>query len=398
MPIKNLLTKASHVLWAVLLTTSFASSQDKPRPITVGESTLLHSNILHEDRTILIYKPDGYSETIARYPVLYLLDGDAHIMHTGGMISYLATLGLMPKMIIVGITNSDRVRDMTSKPRQGVDKDYPTAGGVSQFLAFINQELKPFIQKHFRTEPYKILAGTSLSGLCSINAFLTQPASFNAYIGVSPALWWDGQAIPSLADSILKQSIIRNTFLYLTLCPDDSPTLQQSTQRLIDLLAKRATDGLSWDYRFIADETHNSVVHLGLYFALKTLYKDWSLPQIESLAKLDSHYVRLSTHYGYRITIPEEQLNSLGYELLFKGQAENAVVVFKRNAEQFPLSSNVYDSLGDAYQGAGHLNLAKRSYEKAYALGKQSNSPNLAAYRNNVEKINKAIQQQRNKP
>ena len=146
--------------------------------------------------------------------------------------------------------------------------------------------------------------------------------------------------------------------------------------------------GLSLHYRWNAQFSGAS----GLVF------KDWSLPQIKSLAKLDSHYVHLSTHYGYRITIPEEQLNSLGYELLFNGQAENAVVVFKRNAEQFPLSSNVYDSLGDAYQGAGHLDLAKRSYEKAYALGKQANSPNLAAYRNNVEKINKAIQQQRNKP
>ncbi|MBC8153042.1 MAG: alpha/beta hydrolase [Bacteroidetes bacterium] len=369
------------------------SAANKPAPLVIGESLTLHSGILGEDRSILIYKPAGYAESTASYPVLYLLDGHAHLFHVGGLVNYMATLGRMPKLLIVGIANTDRGRDMTPKPQQGIDKDFPSGGGATEFLAFINQEVKPFINSHFRTEPYEIVAGTSLSGLFAVNTFLTQPALFNAYIAVSPALWWDKQAVPLLAQTALQKPIRKPTFFFVTLCPDDSPVLQQSTRRIHDLLARRTSDSLTWAYRFIPDETHNSVVHLGLYTALKALYKDWQPPQIDNLVSLETHYRRLSIHYGYPITVPEEQFNSLGYQLLFSGKADAAIAVFVRNTLRFPDSSNAHDSLGDAYKVAGKLSLAKGSYGKACKLGKEANSPNLSAYQNNLEQVNKLIAQ-----
>ena len=372
-------------------------SQITPSPITVGESLRIHSATLKEDRTLFIYKPEGYAESTVRYPVLYVLDGESHFLHTGGIVNFLSTLGMMPKLLIVGIANTDRGRDMTPVPLKGVDKDFPSGGGANQFLSFINQELKPYIQAHYRTEPYEILAGTSLSGLFSINTFLTQPSTFNAYIAVSPALWWDQQAVPRLAESVLTKSVTKNTFLYFTLCADDSKVLQQSTERLRTVLTNRGADALTWQFKFIPDETHNSVVHQGFYFGLKALYKNWQLAQVANLADLEKHYSMLSSQYGYPIDVPEEQLNSLGYQLLFGGKAPESIQVFKRNVEKFPRSSNAYDSLGDAYKIMGELQSAKSSYEKAYSLGKASNSVNIASYLNNIEQVNKLISQQSQK-
>ncbi|MVM36270.1 hypothetical protein GO755_40050 [Spirosoma sp. HMF4905] len=384
-------------VWFVLLFSPLASSQDKPAPIVIGESITIHSTILQEDRSILIYKPDGYTESTARYPVLYLLDAEAHLVHTGSMVNYMASLGIMPKLLIVGIINADRGRDMTPKPKNGVDKDFPSGGGAEQFLSFINQEVKPFIKSHYRTDVYEILAGTSLSGLFSINTLLTHSTDFNAYFAISPALWWDKQAVPQVAETVLTKAVTRKTFLYFTLCPDDSELLQESTNRLKRILENRQADGLSWQFKFISDETHNSVVHLGLYWALKALYKNWQLAQVDNLAKLEQHYRLLSAQYGYPIEVPEEQLNSLGYQLLFGGKAFESIAVFKRNVARFPTSSNAYDSLGDAYKLAGELLLAKSSYEKAYSLGKEANSLNLASYLNNVEQVKKLINQQSQK-
>jgi len=86
------------------------SAQSTNTKINVGESLIIHSNILNEDRTILVYLPEGYSESKESYPVLYLTDGETHLVHTGGDVSLLSSPGIdyMPKLIIVGITNTNR--------------------------------------------------------------------------------------------------------------------------------------------------------------------------------------------------------------------------------------------------------------------------------------------------
>jgi CubicO group peptidase (beta-lactamase class C family) len=64
----------------------------------------------------------------------------------------------------------------------------------------------------------------------------------------------------------------------------------------------------------------------------------------------------------------EAMLNQLGYTLLNCGQTQDAIAVFQRNVQDYPQSSNVYDSLGEAYMKAGQNNLAVRNYEKSVEL------------------------------
>lgn len=64
----------------------------------------------------------------------------------------------------------------------------------------------------------------------------------------------------------------------------------------------------------------------------------------------------------------ESALNGLGYDLLGAGQLDLAVEVFQKNVEQFPESSNVYDSLGEAYMERGDTALAIENYEKSLEL------------------------------
>src|SRR5215475_14768452 len=67
--------------------------------------------------------------------------------------------------------------------------------------------------------------------------------------------------------------------------------------------------------------------------------------------------------------VDEELLNSLGYTLLYgEGQTGDAIKVFQRNVKESPQSSNVYDSLGEAYMKAGEKKLAIENYEKSLQL------------------------------
>jgi len=66
--------------------------------------------------------------------------------------------------------------------------------------------------------------------------------------------------------------------------------------------------------------------------------------------------------------LDEGLLNGLGYQLLYSGQEQDAILVFRRNVEVYPQSSNVYDSLGEAYVKIGQKDLAIQNYEKSLQL------------------------------
>ena len=92
-------------LLAVVATAAFGGE-----PITIGERATLSSKILGEERTLLVSTPANYAQGSAPLPVLYMTDGDAHLSHTRGTVDFLVRNGLMPPVIVVGVTNTDRTR------------------------------------------------------------------------------------------------------------------------------------------------------------------------------------------------------------------------------------------------------------------------------------------------
>ena len=80
--------------------------------IIIGTADKIYSNIIKEDRSVWVYNPAWKNGTNAqRYPVLYLLDAEEHFYATVGMIKQMK--GVWPEMIVVGITNTNRIRDLT---------------------------------------------------------------------------------------------------------------------------------------------------------------------------------------------------------------------------------------------------------------------------------------------
>jgi len=96
--------------------TAYTQTNNK---IVIGQVDSIYSNILKEQRKIWIYTPtltSGNYDSTKRYPVLYLLDGDAHFTSVVGLVQQLSQANgntVLPEMIIVGILNTDRTRDLT---------------------------------------------------------------------------------------------------------------------------------------------------------------------------------------------------------------------------------------------------------------------------------------------
>jgi predicted alpha/beta superfamily hydrolase len=100
----------------------------------------LKSTVLGEDRIVLVRTPVGYETNKESYPVLYMTDGDAHMGHTAATIEFLTRNGRIPELIVVGVTNTDRTRDLSpvksSQKNPAGELQFPTSGGADNFLKF----------------------------------------------------------------------------------------------------------------------------------------------------------------------------------------------------------------------------------------------------------------------
>ena len=164
--------------------------------ITIGETIQIQSKIMGEERTILVSTPRGYEQNSERFPALYMTDGPAHFLHTRGTVDFLNQNGLMPQVIIVAVTNTDRNRDLTPTNSaiiqgDGSKRELPTSGGASKFLDFFADELFGYIDSNYRTSPYRLFSGHSFGGLFALNATFTRPDLIQAVLAVSPNLLWD---------------------------------------------------------------------------------------------------------------------------------------------------------------------------------------------------------------
>jgi predicted alpha/beta superfamily hydrolase len=360
---------------------------------TASARVVIKSEVLGEDRVILVRTPPGYERDGQRYPVLYLTDGNAHLGHTASTIEFLARNGRMPEMIVVAITNTDRTRDLTptnaSMSDDGREIKFPTSGGADKFLKFIEAELIPKIEKDYRTQPYRVFAGHSFGGLFAIHTLLTRPEIFNAYIAASPSMHWDNQLLSRKAEEFFKDRKELNRTLYFTLA-DEGGAMREGFDRFKGILSKNKLKGFEWDSMLMEDEDHGSVVMRSHYHGLRKAFDGWRVT--EAIAEggapaIEGHYKQLSTKFGYAIPPPEPLMNNLGYRLMGEGKMDEAIAVFKSNVDRYPHSANVYDSLAEAYEKNGKLDLARPNYEKAVQLGSQNNDPNLQVYKTNFDRV-----------
>jgi hypothetical protein len=380
----------------LVLSPAYAAAQ----PIQIGERLTLQSTTLNEERVIFVRTPRQYANGSERYPVLYLTDGEAQFAHTAATVEFLARNDRMPEMIVVAIGNTDRTRDLTptkatlARP-DGRVMEFPTAGGADRFLTFIATELKPYIEKRYRTAPFSIFAGHSFGGLFAMHAFTTRPDTFNAYIAVSPTLNWDtDMPVRRTAELLRGRSEFRKT---LVVTMGDEPIFDPALASLRKTLSGASPAGFEWEIQRFDDEDHGSVVLRSHYLGLRKVFDRWRLPVDStgtfqgSFADFEKHFAALKDRMGYAVSPPEGTVNNVGYGALQSGRIDDAIRYFELNVRNFPASANVYDSLGEGLEAAGKLESARERYAEAVKRGEANKDPLLDAFKQHLEAITKKL-------
>jgi predicted alpha/beta superfamily hydrolase len=356
--------------------------------ISIGKTIEIESKTLNEKRIIQVHLPDSYSNGATRFPVLYLTDGPGHFSHTVGTMNFLANNGRIPQMIIVGVANTDRTRDLTPKILISKDDQFQTGGGADTFLNFFEQELIPYIENNYRTQPYRVFSGHSFGGLFAINAFLTKPEMFNAYISVSPSLWWDDQRLINDAKVFFNKTESLDRTLFVTMAAEGDRMLTPYN-KFVNVVKESKVKGLIFANKEFDDEDHGSTVLRSQYFALKQVWDGWNMPREtfgQGLTAVQAHYKEITAKFGFDVQVPEGLINNLGYSALGDKKLDTAIEVFAYNTKMYPKSANVYDSLAEAQEKSGELSNAYKNYSKAFELAESSNT-NKAMFEKSKKRV-----------
>jgi len=336
--------------------------------IIIGETVKIHSDILNEDRNILIYLPDNYASSQIKYPVIYLLDGNYFFLPTSGIVEFLSKINKAPKMIVVAIVNTNRFRDFSPPKSDIADPNSSDNGSAARFLAFLKNELMPYMNKNYRTETYNIFIGHSLGGLFIIYTLLNEPQLFDAYIAISPALFWNGGSEVTKASKVFNPRISLKKYLYMTYCQGDGSNTRSSTDKLVNILETKAPRDFKWKFAFMSNDRHNSTPLQSVYDGLKLQFSRWAYLGEDDAEKLAHHYKSLSKEFGFECKPAEDAVASIGRNLIRKGNFSEAIKVYQYKVKKYPNSADAYESLGEVYMKAGNKILAIENYEKSLKI------------------------------
>lgn len=264
---------------------AIAAPADSTTAITLGYSVSMPTSVYGGTRQLNIYLPPGYdTQKNTTYPVIYLLDGglDEDFVHVAGLIQFATQpwVKFMKPCILVGVTNVDRLHDMTGPTTvEQHRKAYPTTGGADDFIRFLKTDLEPYIRAHYRVSHSSTLIGESLGGLLATNVLLHHPRMFSNYIIISPSLWWNsGAMLNEPITKALNKPYKANVFIAVGkegLTPDPNPSVMEvDANKLADKLSKIPNPDLHIYFDYLPSDTHATIAYQALYNAIRKIGKE----------------------------------------------------------------------------------------------------------------------------
>jgi len=333
----------------------------------------ISSQKLNEDREIIIGLPPSYEKNPnQKYPILLLLDGEFLFDPFQGALSYGYYWDDLPEVIIVGISqnkNNERETDCTVDETTGL----PSEKG-EKFFEFIGMELLPYVQKKYRTAPFKMIAGLdTTAGFLNLYLYKDNPV-FNAYISMSPELPTDMEEQLPERLAAIQQPI----FYYISSADGDVKKMRERIQVLDESAKKISSTTLNYRYDDFKGASHYSLVLNSIPSALYqifSVYQPISTTEFqEKIATLPSGYVEYLTKkydalekiFNMKLQIRLNDFKAIEAAIL-KNKAYNEFEQLSQLARKnYPKSMLADYELGQMYEKTGDTKKAIKSYQTAF--------------------------------
>lgn len=352
-----------------LFVASFLRAQQSNEFLST-KSITLESSILDEEREIIIYSPDNGK---SRNPTLYLLDGHENLLLAVGIISNLVRADAIPPVNLVGINNYDYDRTHDLTPSQVVEEAQEQFGGGDDFLKFIEKELFPEVDKHLPADSYRVLIGHSLGALFATHVLRTRGELFDAYVAVSPSLWFDKE-YEARELSRMPVNGTRSSRAYFSLANETD------SKNGFELLEKSLGkyEGL---YRFDEFPHADHVTSLvpALFNGLQFVFGSWAgwdaYYEDQNFEAIKERVELLSVEF--KMEVRPRVVPMASYARSFTGQKEfeRAIEILTWLEGFYPEHIMVLNYLGEAWQKKGDFQKAKPIYLKSLEIAKSKGSP-----------------------
>ena len=397
--------KTYRTIFAIILLIAYAKSnaqfnKNTKKEIVIGVADSLYSEVLEEQRELWIHLPEDF-DTNNKYPVIYVLDASQNFYSVVGMMTRLLPWRL-PKSIVVGVRNTDRQRDFTPTNvpfHRG--RESKTSGSASNFLKFVNEELKPFINSKYPTEDMSTVVGHSLAGLFVVYTYLNSENTFDSYVAIDPSLWWDNENLLRQSENLIKDKNLKDKSLYVAVANSlgkDIDTVQVRNDKSViteqmranlkfhDILVKNKKQ-LDFNWEFFNEEDHGSVVVPAQFNGLRSVFSWFPFPELwrfntpnsytvdEMIDPYYRHYKKLSQKMKRDVKPDWALVNDIGL-LMLEGpnSPEKALAFHQMNLRFYPDEAKSYEALGDYYISQKEKLIAIEYYKKAYQLDANSDA------------------------
>lgn len=263
------------------------------------EHHILKSKNVDQSYEVTVLQPISKPDGSERFPVLYAPDGDyfrsiaegtAQLMQGADVRRFIVVTIGYPEVEYGLQSDVLRQRDLTPTrmmerenrpllPIEGVVdiKSGKKSGGAREFLAFIREELMPFIDGKYPTLPDdRAYFGDSYGGLFGLYVLFNQPDSFQRYIIGSPSIWYDNEVILKQAHVYIDSGKPINAKVFIAGGDQEgnSPEYNMVTNfyRLHGLLSSAKIPGLELSFHIFPGETHSTVPALNYIRGVREIY------------------------------------------------------------------------------------------------------------------------------
>ena len=361
--------------------------------ISIGEASRIpiDSKALAENRSLLIYLPDNYSESKKSYPVLYLIDGSRHFNHAISSTQLLQKQQRVPELIIVAISNKD---NMLHDPEHGKEK----------FTLFIKNEVMTYVNKNYRTTGLNTLFGHTRAGWLTIELLASHPELFRNYISASAPLQYDQIDIYNkiIANSKTKKTPDKSLYFTLSNEAEESKLYSDAFNNFVKLLTENPPKNLDWHYEFLTNHTHMTTSIPAFYNGITHVFSSYQAPRFASyrayldfggMQGMEAHYNKRAKIYGIDKNIPEKTLLNLASLLLNEGKTEESLNVFLTLTNDFPESAASFSGLGQVYHSMKQYDKSIIAHQKAVSLSTKLNPDwQQERFQSRLNKVNEIVQ------
>ncbi|MEZ4854799.1 alpha/beta hydrolase [Flavobacterium sp.] len=245
---------------ATVIFTSCSKTSQTVDIIPKHDTFTLQSELVHEKRVINVWTPANYNTSLDSLPVMYMADGGIKedFPHIANTLAELIQENKIKPIILVGIENTERRRDLSGFTEVEKDKEIaPVIGGSENFRAFIKNELFVEIAKRYRTTNKKSIIGESLSGLFVMETFFLEPEMFDNYIAFDPSLWWNNHYLVRKANEHLKKLPLNEKKLWFA--GSSATDISPYTNELATIFKTKNYPNLKWKYTDEPSEKHTTI-------------------------------------------------------------------------------------------------------------------------------------------